>query len=104
MPRIRERLLLEPDLTLEKTISIARQIESAVADAKVIAEGESKQVAAIQKQEKTRMHKNKTRIKSKDDKRVRGQQQCYRCGSANHLANDKSCPAKDCKCRTCGKI
>lgn len=104
MPRICERLLLEPDLTLEKTISIARQIESAVADAKVIAEGESKQVAAIQKQEKTRMHKNKTRIKSKDDKRVRGQQQCYRCGSANHLANDKSCPAKDCKCRTCGKI
>lgn len=42
----------------------------AVADARVIAKGESKQVAAIQKQEKTQMHKNKTRM-SKEDKRVK---------------------------------
>ncbi|GAA6080578.1 uncharacterized protein K02A2.6-like, partial [Tachysurus ichikawai] len=104
MPRIRKRLLLESDLTIEKTLAIARQIEAAVADPKVIAEGESKQVAAIQKQEKARMHKNTTRIKSKEDKHVKGQQMCYRCGSANHLANDKCCPAKDCKCRTCGKV
>ncbi len=45
MPRIRERLLLEPELTLEKSLTIARQIEAAVADAKVIAEGESKHVS-----------------------------------------------------------
>ncbi len=61
MPRIRERLLLEPELTLEKSLTIARQIEAAVADAKVIAEGESKHVSAIQKQTNvnSRMQKSK---------------------------------------------
>ncbi len=106
MPRIRERLLLEPELTLEKSLTIARQIEAAVADAKVIAEGESKHVSAIQKQTNvnSRMQKSKQRSKPREDRRIKGQQQCYRCGSTHHLANDKSCPAKDCKCRMCGKI
>lgn len=63
MPRIRERLLLEPDLTLEKTLTIARQIEAAVADAKVIAEGESKHVSANQKQTNMRMQKGKKKSK-----------------------------------------
>ncbi len=104
MPRIRERLLLEPDLTLEMTLTIARQIEAAVADAKVIAEGESKQVLLIQKQINSRMQKSKQKSEPREDRRIKGQQQGYRCGSTYHLANDKSCPAKDCKCRMCGKI
>lgn len=104
MPRICKRLLLELDLILEKTLAIARQIKAAVADGKVIAEGESKQIVVIQKLEKMWMHKNKPRFKPNDNKTVKEQQHCYHCGSANHIANDKSCPAKDCKCRTCGKV
>ncbi len=65
MPRIRKRLLLEPDLTLEKTLTIARQIEAAVANAKVIAEGESKQVSFIQKQTNSRMQKSKQKRKQR---------------------------------------
>uniref|UniRef100_A0A673GPD4 Retrotransposon gag domain-containing protein n=1 Tax=Sinocyclocheilus rhinocerous TaxID=307959 RepID=A0A673GPD4_9TELE len=36
VPRIRERLLLESDLTLDKALEIARQIETASAEAKTI--------------------------------------------------------------------
>ncbi|ROL51121.1 Retrovirus-related Pol polyprotein from transposon 17.6 [Anabarilius grahami] len=30
-------------------------------------------------------------------------QQCFRCGSEKHLANDKNCPAVKVACRLCGK-
>lgn len=29
---------------------------------------------------------------------------CFRCGSANHLADDKKCPARNKKCLKCGYI
>ncbi|KAL1277184.1 hypothetical protein QQF64_023857 [Cirrhinus molitorella] len=40
-PRIRKRLLLETDLTLQKVITIAGQIESAVAEAKAMEQTET---------------------------------------------------------------
>ncbi|XP_067940151.1 uncharacterized protein [Watersipora subatra] len=29
---------------------------------------------------------------------------CFRCGKLNHVANDRSCPARGKKCNKCGKI
>uniref|UniRef100_A0A3P8QLP5 microtubule-severing ATPase n=1 Tax=Astatotilapia calliptera TaxID=8154 RepID=A0A3P8QLP5_ASTCA len=96
--RIRERLLTEEDLTLDRALEIARCTEAAIADAKAIAVGETKPVAAVQVQKK--MRKPKYKAAKKTDTAPT----CYRCGSADHKTNDKSCPAKDCKCNTCGKI
>uniref|UniRef100_A0A671NS01 Retrotransposon gag domain-containing protein n=1 Tax=Sinocyclocheilus anshuiensis TaxID=1608454 RepID=A0A671NS01_9TELE len=48
VPRIRERLLLESDLTLDKALEIVRQIETASAEAMTMSEGEFKAVSAVQ--------------------------------------------------------
>lgn len=40
--------------------------------------------------------------KQKEDKRSENSQ-CYRYGSPSHLANDQSCPARNAKCKKCGK-
>uniref|UniRef100_A0A668UI84 Retrotransposon gag domain-containing protein n=1 Tax=Oreochromis aureus TaxID=47969 RepID=A0A668UI84_OREAU len=45
---IRERLLMEEDLTLDRALEIARRTEAAIADAKAIAVGETKPVATVQ--------------------------------------------------------
>lgn len=47
-PSIRERLLLEPDLTLDKALTIAIQVESAVHQAKAIVSDSSVPVEAVQ--------------------------------------------------------
>ncbi len=85
---------MEEDLTLDRVLEIARCTEAAIADAKVIADGDTKQVAAVQVQKKARKPKHKA-IQKTDAIHT-----CYRCGSADHLANNKFCPAKDCKCKT----
>ncbi|KAL7879761.1 hypothetical protein SRHO_G00020150 [Serrasalmus rhombeus] len=99
--RIRERLLLETDLTLQKAITIAGQMESAATEAKAMTcpgdvvvkavharsyvstkPRRSSQFEVTQKQTASNFHRtaqNKT---------------CYRCGSLSHLANYPKCPAK----------
>ncbi|KAK0132478.1 hypothetical protein N1851_032656 [Merluccius polli] len=95
--RIRERLLMEEDLTLERALALAKRTEAAIADAKAIAVADTTAVAAIQIQQKA--HKSQYKGAQGTD----GTMLCYRCGSSDHKANDKSCPAKDCKCNSCGK-
>ena len=96
--RIRERLLMEEDLTLDRALALARRTEAAIADAKAISVADTKPVAAIQVQKKAR------KPQYKGAQKMDGTMLCYRCGSADHKANDKSCPAKDCKCNSCGKV
>ncbi|KAL7861715.1 hypothetical protein SRHO_G00131560 [Serrasalmus rhombeus] len=109
--RIRERLLLETDLTLQKAITIAGQMESAATEAKAMTcpgdvvvkavharsyvstkPRRSSQFEVTQKQTASNFHRtaqNKT---------------CYRCGSLSHLANYPKCPAKQVTCKKCTKI
>lgn len=47
-PCIRERLLMERDLTLDRALEIARHTEAAIVDAKAIAVSDTKPVAAFQ--------------------------------------------------------
>lgn len=96
--RIRERLLMEEDLKLDKTLDVARRTEAAIADAKTISVTDTKPVAAVHVQKKARNPKQKPARKTD------GATSCYRCGAAEHKANDKSCPAKDSKCNSCGKV
>ena len=72
MPKIRERLLMEADLTLEKTLEIARSIESAVRESKILGNAQTS-------------HVNRVHASSRHQQRERA---CYRCGSKSHLAND----------------
>lgn len=87
-PRIRERLLIEPELTLEKAIALVRLTETAMNNAKTFMDAETEHVNAVHK------HGNKRQSENC---------QCYRCGSTNHLANDQLCPAKNVRCKKCGR-
>ncbi|XP_064469689.1 uncharacterized protein LOC135384417 [Ornithodoros turicata] len=84
---IRDRLLLEPSLTLDSALVIGRQVEEAIRESALLSSRvHSSQVAAIRKNDSTP-------VKTK----------CFRCGSAKHKANNPSCPAKDKICRKCRK-
>lgn len=108
--RIRDRLLLEPDLTLAKAITLAQQIESGLRDANVLSDATaaaSAPVRAVQKQPKPSRRWD-TRKKQPDPAlamaKAAGSRSCFRCGSFNHLANKPSCPAAKMTCNKCGKM
>ena len=115
-PRIRERLLLETNLTLAKAINIASLIENALAEAKNMTGGTDTAVQAINTQSarggKFRKFKNKYKPRDKrhtDEQSPRPPQTaqgktCYRCGSTAHLANDPKCPAASVQFRGCSKV
>lgn len=95
--RVRERLLMEKDLTLTKTIELALRIEEAVR--------ESKALGRAPNSDPMSHSVNKVIRKSGPKGAGRGKPpvQCYRCGKG-HLANDVSCKAKDRRCNKCKKI
>ena len=100
--RIRERLLTEPSLTLQSALVIARQLESAVRDARSLDSRSS--VCAVGYSKSKHSHKN-TRKKN-FSKQAHGESQalvCYRCGLKGHKANDVNCKAKNAKCSACQK-
>ena len=101
---IRERLLLEVPLTLSKAVVIARQIETAVSEAKAICKGATdSDVHAVhqapQQHRKFKNDENKTYSPSQTAQR----KTCYRCGSTQHTANFQGCPAKEAHCNACKK-
>ncbi|XP_064464258.1 uncharacterized protein K02A2.6-like [Ornithodoros turicata] len=90
--QVRDRLLLEPDLTLNTAITIACQVEQAMRESRIFSATlpDQIEVAAISKQRQVKKVKN-------------AKHTCYRCGSTNHLANNPLCPAKDNLCKKCNK-
>ena len=103
---IREKLLLEPNLTLDKAMTIATQIESAAAQAKCMAgDKPSLQVQAVQKKSFRPRHQNKppTHAPSPTAATGKSSRACFRCGSDSHLANAPSCPAIKATCKSCQK-
>ncbi|XP_041950977.1 uncharacterized protein LOC121711429 [Alosa sapidissima] len=103
--RIRERLLLEVPLTLSKALTIARQIETAVTEAKAMCtESTDGPVHAVQvegSQQHGKFRKGKSQPPPSFQK-VLGKT-CYRYGSAQHTANFQGCPAKEALCNACKK-
>ncbi|KAJ8046478.1 hypothetical protein HOLleu_05158 [Holothuria leucospilota] len=90
--KLRERLLLEKDLTLTKAITLARNMEQALREASSMCpNGKPISTAEVRK-------KGVQPPSSAGTKR-----QCYRCGSNKHLANSRDCKAVDAVCRGCNK-
>lgn len=105
---MRDRLLLEPEPTLERASALALQVESAVQNATLLSTTGSSpaQVQAIsrtkasfkrgkQKYEKMPVQTGKPQTSNK--------RCCFRCGSNTHLANAHTCPAASATCHQCGK-
>lgn len=85
---IRDRLLLEPDLTLTSARVIARQVQQAM-QGSVLLSGSSHAVGQVSTKHKATPAPRK--------------EKCYRCGSTGHKANNPSCPAINKTCRKCLK-
>ena len=94
-PQVREKLLQESGLTLEKAIIIARQMEVAKREAAELSASCSSDVRAVSKQKPATVFKQKPAPVSKGH--------CFRCGRKDHNAAAPNCPARNVKCRACEK-
>ncbi|XP_077862849.1 uncharacterized protein LOC144344984 [Saccoglossus kowalevskii] len=117
-PRIRERLLMEPDtLTLHKATTLAEQIENALSDSHVIASDtmslEPNPVKVklevkpkIQGINKRQYNRNRTQNNYRNRNRATQNKLsgCRNCGSNNHDTRHSDCPANRQECRNCHKI
>lgn len=88
---IRERLLLEDGLTLNKAIQIANQVESAARDASTLSQTDMpvREVKRLPKREGG--CPTSTSGQSKGETKAIHTRKCYRCGSDKHLANSTKC-------------
>lgn len=92
---LRERLLRENGLTLDKCVSMCRAAETTRPQAKELRRGETI-VHAIHKEQR----KKKTFTKQKDPKEKSAEFKCGKCGGSH---KPKSCPAFGKLCNHCGK-
>ena len=107
--RIRERLLMEPNLTLQMAIQIVQRVETAVKESKNIGNNGNGgnggngstggAVSAVAYNKPNNMKKHDKKLSNKTDKKFI----CYRCGSHSHIANSKDCKARNERCRLCDK-
>ncbi|CAL9701834.1 unnamed protein product [Knipowitschia caucasica] len=108
--RIRDRLLLEPDLNLAKAVRLALQIESGLRDATVLSDANAMAAAApvralhTQPKSSRRWEKKKPSPAPAKKQMPGNQRSCFRCGSTAHLANSPGCPAVKSTCNNCGKV
>ncbi len=106
---VRERLLLEDhDLTLEKAIILASQIESAAqCAAKLNTAHESSVSSGGMIQECTQVHGAEADVSSSADiqyARPQVQLRCGNYGSTRHSSRAPDCPAQGQTCRRCQKL
>lgn len=107
--RLRDKLLQEEGLTLEKALKIARIFEAAQEESKMLSEQSSNlkdcQVDFTRQHTRTqrtqRTHAKGPRV-NEDESRADKDRKCHRCGLAMHYS--KECGAKTAKCLYCKKI
>lgn len=124
----RQRLLMEPDLTLSKAIQIVRRVETAVRDARALKtttaspQSFTSDVHTVSRGgqnvsrgghnfsrggHNSKRHETRKQYNRDHDGKPPWKQekiQCFRCGSPQHKANFPQCPAKDKKCGKCQKM
>lgn len=83
---IKDRLLLEPELTLQNAVRIAKQVEQAIHKPAFLAPRSAHE------------HHNVSAV-WKDKQGKRYTQEFYRCVSSQYFANSTTCPAKKNTCR-----
>ena len=104
-PKIRERLLMEKELTLQKAVDMARRFEKAIQEAKTLTDSNA-QMHKVNKVTKRQTLYNTTKSKPASPRSQQvtpSKRTCYRCGSQAHLANDRACPAMQQECHSCHK-
>lgn len=94
---LREKLLHEEKLTLARLTRMVNCFESIKLQARTIAETGSEKESMTASENVERI--NKLNIFSNSNRN-----NCYRCGSSNHQAADRECPARGRKCEKCHKI
>ena len=103
--KIRERLLADENIDLDKAIVVAVRLESAIKDARSMEAQNSVNPFSTESVNEVRQKKTYARKVSTYDKYKKHEQthinKCYRCGSAQHQANYPQCPALKQKCRKC---
>lgn len=111
---VKDNLLLEDDLTLDKAQRIAEQVKAVVKNTTLLSSARTvptAQVHAIGTQNTHfwgRRVAHPAKSSALDQHQSKSvnvtQRKCFRCGSTRHLANDKNCPAASVKCNSCGKL
>ncbi|KAL1251129.1 hypothetical protein QQF64_018925 [Cirrhinus molitorella] len=103
---IRERLLLESDLTLDTAVTLATQMEAAADQAKKMVSGRGASERGIPVQavrSKSYKNTNKQFHRPAKPQVTTPRKSCFRCGSDKHLANSSQCPAANVQCKSCNK-
>ena len=98
-----EKLELDPQLTLEKAINLARQRETVKQQRSILDNGFKSKAANVDSIAKGKPRKKKEdNFKEKTRPSANPQSKCPRCLGSFHVK--KACPARASKCRKCSKI
>ena len=96
--KVRERLLRETKLTLQRTDEICRASESMQKQMKVVGEKSDVPVNAVSKGKFQYKKKDKSNVANKQTK------ECGNCGQRHDMSRKENCPAHLKECRKCGKL
>ena len=96
--KVRERLLRETKLTLEKTYEICRASESMLAQMKIVGNGEGQTVNAV-----NRGNKTKSPVANRQREKTHGGKHAN-CGTEHDYTKKELCPAYLKTCLKCGKL
>ena len=101
---VQQKLLATKDLTLEKSLGVARSFESTSRDAKMIHGGglASGAAAAVVHQAEVCGPEEVHRLNQQPTRGRQDTRECYKCGNVGHIS--VKCPYASYSCHRCGKV
>ncbi|XP_043205779.1 uncharacterized protein K02A2.6-like [Amphibalanus amphitrite] len=97
--RLRERLLQDRDLTLDKVLSVAETYEDSLREAAAI----SQPVAAPPVSSVAKVTRKPQQKRQQQQQQSSSSDFCTNCGRDDHAPRDAACPARRVTCHSCGK-
>ncbi|KAF0302222.1 hypothetical protein FJT64_002970 [Amphibalanus amphitrite] len=97
--RLRERLLQDRDLTLDKVLSVAETYEDSLREAAAI----SQPVAAPPVSSVAKVTRKPQQKRQQQQQQSVSSDFCTNCGRDDHAPRDAACPARRVTCHSCGK-
>ena len=98
--KLREKLLMEKDINLEKALEIAKHALEGSKWCNQFSLENNKVNINYSKDTNSKFVKNKM----PNSCGIKGSKKCYRCGSPRHVANFEKCPASKVTCHKCNKV
>ena len=99
-PRLREKLLQDPDLTLDRALAAADAFERALREAAVMSGQHPAPVVATLAQP---LPRRQPRRKNQSKSQHQHQSPCTNCGRSTHPTGSRDCPARGRTCSACGR-